>query len=118
MLEKVCSAIRPVRFRARACVYPHADGAGLGVRGVFGCDLGGDIAVSRPSTSASHIAVGQWLTVKPLERVVLSVVLPWETGVAKLLIRPGWPRLTALMALLARRPCCRLNANLRDAIVS
>ena len=39
MLEEVGGAIGLVRFRARAGVDPDADGARLGVGGVFGCDL-------------------------------------------------------------------------------
>lgn len=55
---------------------------------------------------------------KPLLRVVLSVVLPWLTGVARLRTRPGLCDLawTARMARWARRPWLSLRARLRDAM--
>ena len=58
-------------------------------------------------------------TVKPLLKVVLSVVLPWLTGVARLRVREGLERpppcLMPVMARWARRPWCRLCASRRVA---
>lgn len=57
----------------------------------------------------------QWQhTVNPLVRVVLSVEVPPDTGVAKLRIKLGFCdlALTVRMALWARRP----SASLREAI--
>lgn len=56
----------------------------------------------------------EWRTVKPLLRVVLSVLDPWLTGVAS--PRSGEPYLTELMAWRVRRPVCRFKASLRAAI--
>jgi hypothetical protein len=55
--------------------------------------------------------------VKPLLRVVDSVLEPYETGVASPLVKGDrFLVLTALMAFLARRLWCRFNASRRDAI--
>jgi hypothetical protein len=88
MFEEVSGAVGLVCFGARAGVDPYADGGCLGVRGVFGCNLYRSLLVwLHIYTSIEH----QWQhTVNPLLRVVLSVVLPWLTGVARLRTRPGF----------------------------
>lgn len=53
------------------------------------------------------------LTVNPLERVVLSVFIPWEEGVANLLL--GW---MARSAALLRRAWFRLRGRRREAIAA
>lgn len=54
---------------------------------------------------------------KPLERVVDSVLEPWETGVASPRVKGDCLlRLTALMAVLERRAVCRFSASRREAI--
>ena len=52
-----------------------------------------------------------------MERVVDSVLEPWETGVANPLVKGDCLlRLTALMAAFDRRAVCRFNASRREAI--
>lgn len=54
---------------------------------------------------------------KPLLSVVDSVLEPYVTGVARPLAKgESFCALTALMAALLRRLCCRLSASRRDAI--
>lgn len=57
-------------------------------------------------------------TVKPLLSVVLSVVLPWLTGVARLRVRL-WPcGLRDRSARWLRRPWCRVMARRLEAIAA
>ena len=53
-------------------------------------------------------------TVKPLESVVLSVLIPWEMGVARPRRKDG-PRIEFSAARLLRR-CVRFRASRREAI--
>jgi hypothetical protein len=55
--------------------------------------------------------------VKPFLRVVDSVREPYVTGVARPLVNGDeFFALTALIAALLRRLCCRFNASRREAI--
>ena len=114
MFEEVGGAVGFVGFGARAGVDPDANGARLGIRGVFCCDLS-SLLVYEVSVT---VFAGQWQrTVKPLLKVVLSVVLPWLTGVARLRMRPGLLFVfTELIARWARRPWFSLKARLREAM--
>lgn len=73
MFEEVGGAIGLVRFGAGAGVDPDADGAGLGVRGVFGGNLGRSVSIKMVIIERR---AGGKHTVKPLLNVVLSVVAP------------------------------------------
>ena len=53
--------------------------------------------------------------VKPLLSVVLSVVLPWLTGVARLRVNDGLKGLMLRMARCALKPWFRLSASCREA---
>ena len=56
-------------------------------------------------------------TVKPLFSVVDSVLEPYVTGVARPLVKGDrFLALTALMACLERKLCCRFKASRREAI--
>ena len=55
-------------------------------------------------------------TVKPLLRVVDSVLEPYVTGVARPLVKGEFLVLTALMAARERAAVCRLRASRREAI--
>jgi hypothetical protein len=70
MLEEVCGSVCPVRLGAAASIDPHADGRRLGPRRVLGSDLRHGVNCSRNSSARVRP------TVKPLERVVDSVLEP------------------------------------------
>lgn len=111
VLEEVCGSVGLVRLSTAAGIDPHADGRGLGPWRVLGRDL--REGVNGRSLRCVELA----RTVKPLERVVDSVLEPWETGVARPRVKGDCLlRLTALMACLERRAVCRLSASLREAI--
>lgn len=111
MLQKVCGSVGLVRLCATSGIDPHTHGRGLGPRGVLGSDLGKSVNwVPSRFWRAEH-------TVKPLLRVVDSVLEPWETGVARPLVKGDrLLALTALMAVFERRACCTFNARRREAI--
>lgn len=112
MLEEVGGAVGLVCLGARAGIDPHADGRRLCPWGVLGSNLRGRVNGS-PAARA-----GRGRTVKPLLRVVLSVLEPYETGVARPLVKGDFDVLTALMALRERRLRCRFSASCREAIAS
>jgi hypothetical protein len=70
MLEEVRGAVGLVRLCAAAGVDPHADRRRLGPRGVLGSDLRHRVNCSPARSSGGRP------TVKPLERVVDSVLEP------------------------------------------
>lgn len=70
VLEEVCGSVGLVRLSAAAGVDPDTDGRRLGPRGVLGRDLRGGVNCSRGSCAE----LGR--TVKPLDRVVDSVLEP------------------------------------------
>ena len=82
MLKKVCCAIGSVCLRPTAGVDPYTNSRGLCPRRVFSCYLRFDSVQDISNISGQH-------TVKPLDKVVLSVRDPWLTGVAKPLFT-GW----------------------------
>jgi len=110
VLQEVCGSVRLVRLCAAAGVDPNTDGRRLGPRGVLGSDLHTGVNCIAQSSR------GVRRTVKPLLRVVDSVLEPWETGVARPLVKGDLPYLTALMAALERRAVCRFSASRREAI--
>lgn len=113
VLEEVCRSVGLVGLSAAAGVDPHTDGRCLGPWRVLGRDLRGGV------NGSSGSCRGGVRTVKPLERVVDSVLEPWETGVASPLVKGDCLlRLTALMACLERRAVCRFSASRREAIAA
>lgn len=111
VLKKVCGSVGLVCLSTAAGIDPHTDGRRLCPWRVLGRDLRGRVNCSPGSCSELlH-------TVKPLERVVDSVLEPWETGVANPLVKGDCLlRFTALMACFERRAVCRFNASRREAI--
>ena len=85
----MCCAIGLVCLCPAPSVDPDADRRCLSPRGVFRSNLSELFAC--PETFNEHTKH----TVSPLDNVVLSVVVPWLTGVAKLLLGP-WRDLSAV----------------------
>jgi hypothetical protein len=112
VLEEVGSAVGLVGLGTAAGVNPHADGRCLGPWGVLGSDLRNHVN-GRPRS-----AQGGGPTVKPLLSVVDSVLVPYETGVARPRVKGDLEALTLLMAARERKLRCRLSASCREAIAS
>ena len=69
MFEEVCCAIGPIGFRPAAGIDPDTDGGSLRPGRVLGRDL-------QKELSPVYIALADTFTVRPFDRVVLSVVTP------------------------------------------
>lgn len=111
VLQEVCCSVGPVGLRAASGIDPDADGRRLSPWRVLGSDLRKGVNCSPHSCQKVRH------TVKPLVRVVDSVLEPWETGVARPLVKGELLLLlTALMAARERRAVCRFNASRREAI--
>lgn len=101
------SSVRPICFCPTPCINPHTYSGCLSPRRMLCCNLESQHqSIDLRITAIAH-------TVRPFERVVLSVFTPLlvVTGVAKPLFNG-----VALKAARLRRPCARLRANRRDAM--
>lgn len=106
MLQEVCSAIGLVRFRPRSSIDPNTNSRGLRPWGVLGGNLCRRQSIDLSPTIFSHH------TVKPFDKVVLSVTTPFffaATGVAKPLLA-GAAKGARLLKPLVRLSAKRLEA--------
>lgn len=106
MFEEVCCAIGLVCFCSAARINPYTNSRCLRPRGMLCRNLRDYVSSEDTDTNSQH-------TVKPLDNVVLSVFVPWLTGVANPLAI-GWTDFRAVRLLNA---WLRLKAKRRDAMV-